>query len=67
MCSSRCLKDTCSLMALVWSLIGSCGFLWVFSWGVGFCGGNGVLLERWVRWGSDQVLLWSQVCFYWVF
>ena len=30
MCSSRCLKDTCSRMELDWSLIGFYGALWVF-------------------------------------
>ena len=30
MCSSRCLKDTCSRMELDWSLIGFSGALWVF-------------------------------------
>ena len=30
MCSSLCLKDTCSRMELDWSLIGSYGALWVF-------------------------------------
>ena len=30
MCSSLCLKDTCSLIELDWSLMFSCGYLYVF-------------------------------------
>lgn len=49
MCSSRCLKDTCSLMALVWSLIDSCGVLWVFIIVVGILVGS---------FGSYRLLTW---------
>ena len=67
MCSSRCLKDTCSRMALVWSLI---GFFWNLMGIVvrirGLVVGSGVLVCRCLRWtlvGSRGGLMNAHQCF----
>lgn len=53
MCCSRCLKDTCSLMALDWSLIGSCVIRWIFTPVVGFLWNLEGFMECCLRWGLE--------------
>ena len=54
MCSSRCLKDTCSRMELDWSLIGFYGALWVFMVVVGALMNSGGSLCLLTWWDPDE-------------